>query len=58
MLCCASLQLPGIEYSRGYIQHWQATGQPIPERSACRIFKAADQILRAGQSTTDEGGGE
>ena len=58
MLCCASLNLPGIGYSRGYIQHWNASGQPIPERSACRIFKAADQILRAGQPTTEEGPGE
>jgi antirestriction protein ArdC len=52
MLCCAALELPGIEYSRGYIQHWHASGQPIPEKSAARIFKAADQILRAGQSET------
>jgi antirestriction protein ArdC len=49
MLCCAALQLPGIEYSRGYIQHWNADGQPIPERSAAKIFKTADQILRAGR---------
>ena len=28
--------------------------EPIPERSAQRIFKAADQILKAG--TTDAGG--
>lgn len=49
MVCCAALQLPGAEYSRGYIQHWNADGQPIPERSAARIFKVADQILRAGR---------
>jgi hypothetical protein len=49
MLCCAALQLPGIEYSRGYIQHWNQDGQPIPERSAAKIFKTADQILRAGR---------
>jgi antirestriction protein ArdC len=47
MLCCASLELPGIEYSRGYIQSW-AKGEPISERSAQRIFAAADGILRAG----------
>jgi hypothetical protein len=49
MLVCAALQLPGIEYSRGYIQAWNRDGQPIPERSAARIFKTADQILRAGR---------
>ena len=32
----------------GYIQHWWGQGNPIPERSAQRIFKAADQILKAG----------
>lgn len=53
MLCAAALQLPGIEYSRGYIQHWNASGQPIPERSAARIFKTADQILRAGRPEAD-----
>lgn len=50
MLCCAALDLPGIEFSRGYIQHWHQSGQPIPERSAARIFKAADTILRAGRN--------
>ena len=51
MLVCAALQLPGIEYSRGYIQHWHQSGEAIPERSAARIFKTADQILRAGSSS-------
>lgn len=49
MLVCAALNLPGIEYSRGYIQHWNRDGHAIPERSAARMFKAADQILRAGR---------
>lgn len=49
MLVCAALQLPGIDYARGYIQHWHASGEAIPERSAARIFKAADAILRAGR---------
>jgi antirestriction protein ArdC len=49
MLCCAALQLPGVEESRAYIQHWFGTGQPVPEVSARRIFKAADAILRAGR---------
>jgi hypothetical protein len=33
----------------GYIQHW-GQGQAISERSAQRIFRAADKILRAGRS--------
>ena len=55
MLVCAALQLPGIEYSRGYIQHWNQSGQAIPERSAAKIFKTADQIIKAGQLTSEEG---
>jgi hypothetical protein len=48
LICCSSLGLGGEEFSRGYIQHW-LKGQIIPERSAQRIFKAADQILKAGR---------
>lgn len=33
----------------GYIQSWWGAGNPIPERSAQRVLKAADQILRAGR---------
>ena len=43
--------------SRGYIQEW-GKGQAITERSAQRIFRAADQILRSGrteQATRDAG---
>jgi antirestriction protein ArdC len=47
LLCCAALDLPGIAEARGYVQHWHGTN-PIPERSAQRILKAADQILKAG----------
>ena len=58
LLCCAALELPGIEYSRGYIQAWWGQGNPIPEKSAQRILKVADQILRAGreQSAADDQG--
>jgi hypothetical protein len=49
LLCCAALDLPGVECCGGYIQGWWGAGHPIPERSAQRILKAADQILRAGQ---------
>ena len=52
LLCCAALDLPGVDECRGYIQNWWDQGNPIPERSAQRILKAADQILKAG---TDQG---
>jgi antirestriction protein ArdC len=45
LICCESLGLPGAEFSRGYIQSW---GSEIPERSAQKIFHAADLILKAG----------
>jgi antirestriction protein ArdC len=50
LLCCEALGLPGADESRGYIQHWYGQGHPIPERSAQRVLRAADQILRAGQN--------
>ena len=49
MLCGAALGLPGVEQSRGYIQVWNHSGQPIPEESARRIMKTADTILKAGR---------
>jgi antirestriction protein ArdC len=57
LICCAALNLPGVEHCRGYIQAWWGQGNPIPERSAQRILKVADQILKAGreQATSDEG---
>jgi hypothetical protein len=50
--CLEAVGLPGAEHCRGYIQHWNARrdAEPIPERSAQRILKAADQILKAGQA--------
>jgi antirestriction protein ArdC len=48
MLLCESLSLPGAEFCRGYIQSW-LKGDSIPERSAMKIFGAADRILRAGK---------
>jgi antirestriction protein ArdC len=47
LLCLESLGIDGAEYCRGYIQNWTA-GETIPERSAQRIFSAADKILKAG----------
>lgn len=49
LVCCAALNLPGVDESRGYIQSWWGTGNPIPERSAQRVLKVADQILKAGR---------
>lgn len=48
MLLCESLELPGSEFCRGYIQSW-IKGDVIPEKSAMKIFGAADRILKAGQ---------
>jgi antirestriction protein ArdC len=54
LLCCAALELPGVEFSRGYIQSWWGECNPIPERSAQRILKVADQILKAGRPNGDD----
>ncbi len=48
LICCESLNLPGSAECRGYIQHW-LRGESIPERSAQRIFHAADLVLRSGR---------
>jgi hypothetical protein len=50
MLLCESLSLPGAEFCRGYIQNW-LKGDAIPEKSAMKIFGAADRILKAGQQS-------
>ena len=49
--CCAAPRCScrASKFCRGYIQCWNSSGEAIPERSAARIFKAADAILRAGQ---------
>jgi hypothetical protein len=49
------LGLEGADYARGYIQHWLSRGsassaEAVPEKSAQKIFRAADQIIRAGRS--------
>jgi len=55
LLCCESLGLEGTDYCRGYLQHWLNRGsvEAIPEMSAQKIFRAADQIIRAGRSEID-----
>jgi antirestriction protein ArdC len=59
LLCCESLGLDGATYCRGYIQNWISRGigidaSAIPEKSAQRIFRAADQILRAGRTQPEQ----
>jgi hypothetical protein len=54
LLCCEALNLEGADYCRGYIQNWLCpaigyNGDAIPEKSAQKIFRTADQILRAGR---------
>jgi len=59
LLCCESLGLEGAEYCRGYIQNWMSRGSAskgdaIPEKSAQKTFRAADQIIRAGRAEVPE----
>src|SRR6266436_6025921 len=59
LLCCEALNLEGADYCRGYIQNWLSpalgyNGDSIPEKSAQKIFRAADQILRAGRLQASE----
>jgi hypothetical protein len=58
LLCCESLGLEGADYCRGYIQNWLYQGvgynaDAIPEKSAQKIFRAADQIIRAGRPSRE-----
>ena len=46
-ILCNLLGLPGLHESRGYIQNWLADGE-ISDKSAQRIFSAANKILEAG----------
>lgn len=59
LLCCEALNLEGAAYCRGYIQNWLYQGidcdaDAIPEKSAQKIFRAADQILRAGRTQHEQ----
>src|SRR5499433_2927507 len=55
LLCLESLGMDGAECCRGYIQSW-LQGDMIPERSAQKVFAAADKILKAG--IVEKGGAE
>ena len=52
-ICCAILGLPGLHECRGYIQGWLAGGE-ITDKSAQRIFGAAEKILKAGKPVAVE----
>jgi hypothetical protein len=63
LLCCESLGLEGADYCRGYIQNWLYRGigfdsNAIPEKSAQKVFRAADQIIRAGRPAQSSGEGD
>jgi hypothetical protein len=50
LLCCEALSLEGSDYCRGYIQNWLSPSigydrDAIPEKSAQKIFHAADQFV-------------
>ena len=52
VLVCDALHLASeesIQRSRGYIQHWYRDHTTIPDVPARRIFKTANDILKAGQ---------
>jgi len=53
-LLCAILGLPGLDESRGYIQHWLAN-EVLLDSTARRIFVAANAILKAGAPLSSEG---
>jgi len=52
-LVCAALGLSGAAEARGYLQHW-SRGEAITEKSAKRIFSAANTILQAGRDRDNE----
>ena len=56
LLCCEALNVEGADYCRGYIQHWlrPGAGEVIPDKSAQKIFRSTDQILRAGRANENE----
>jgi antirestriction protein ArdC len=51
-ICCTMLNLPGLAECRGYIQSW-LNGASITDKTAQRIFGAAEKILKAGRPSLD-----
>jgi hypothetical protein len=47
LFCCEALNLEGVEYARGYLQHWLGK-EALTEASAQRIMSTAHCILKAG----------
>ncbi len=47
----------GIVRTPAFADLLASAGNPIPERSAQRVLKAADQILTAGRETAHEEAG-
>lgn len=47
-ILCKTLNLAGDKESRGYVQSWLQDGE-ISDKSAQKIFSAADKILKAGK---------
>ena len=57
-LCCATLGLPGLDESRGYIQGWLGSKERSDEfgkKSVARVFSAANKILKAGHEAAKAG---
>jgi len=48
-ILCSILGLPGLDESRGYIQHW-LNATDVSEKSAQKIFSTANKILQAGKA--------
>lgn len=58
LVCCEALGIDGADFCRGYIQQWlyrnlRYSAEAIPEKSAQKIFRAANEILRAGRLPSD-----
>jgi hypothetical protein len=47
-ILCSLMDLPGRDEARGYVQVWLGD-EPLAEKTARRIFTAADKLLKAGQ---------
>jgi antirestriction protein ArdC len=53
LICSESLGLEGAETCRAYVQSW-LKGEKIPDKSASKIFAAADRMLKAGNANQNE----
>jgi len=57
-LCCAVLDLPGLEDARGYVQDWLAgsgcDAETFTDKHARRVLGAVDKIMKAGRAAPAE----